>query len=92
MASRESVADQLRQRLDLAVELERIPTACWSDLCGWAERGYVVRETEFGELEREFTPNVATGAQCALEAAVHPHRSCYCGKFRAGMEVSDARA
>lgn len=83
--------DSLDRRRAIAHHLYKIPTACPADVHEWAETGYSLEWG--GDLEdvRVPHPNTSSGVFCAMEAVTHKHGCCWCGKFRAGLEVSDGR-
>lgn len=83
--------DSIERRHALAAHLARIPASCPIDLHGWAEEGYSVEIDDDYEDVTVPHPNTSSGAQCAMNAAVHKHGCCYCGKFRTGLEVTDGR-
>ncbi|UGT71869.1 hypothetical protein LTT66_18020 [Nocardia gipuzkoensis] len=74
------------QRWEIARRLDKIPTACWADLCIWA---VFAPAPEEGDEPEDFVPNTAAGARCAMDAS--RDGGCYCGKFRTGLAVSDGR-
>ncbi|MBF6358138.1 hypothetical protein IU449_26945 [Nocardia higoensis] len=80
------------QRWEIAEQLDEIPTACWSDLVDWVFDGYSKTETDDGEIVHNPVPDVTGGAWCATAPDLMRSGCCYCGKFRAGVEVTDGRA
>lgn len=82
--------DSIERRKALAEHLARIPASCPADLHGWMENGYVLVMEDDGSAWGDPTPDVHSGAQCAMDAAVHKHGCCWCGKFRSvGRELTD---
>lgn len=80
------------QRWEITNHLGEIPTACWADLVDWALKGHVEEEDDFGEITKDPNPDVSGGAYCALSDDLMRVGSCYCGKFRSGLEVTDGRS
>ncbi|WP_306365496.1 hypothetical protein [Nocardia sp. CC227C] len=80
------------QREALAQTLSKIPTVCPAVMHGWVTQGFRDDVTADGEDFRNPVPDTSSGAVCAVEAAEHKHGCCWCGKFRAGLEVTDGRA
>jgi hypothetical protein len=74
------------QRWRIAERLDKVPSACWADLCNWA---VFYPEPEEDEDPDDYTPDTNGGARCAMDAV--RDGICYCGKFRTGLEVSDGR-
>ncbi|WP_330253049.1 hypothetical protein OG874_00090 [Nocardia sp. NBC_00565] len=80
-------------RQQIAVLLNKIPTACPADMHEWVLTGHQLIEDDRGDIVFSPDPDTASGAFCALAAAVHEPGRCYCGKFRtAGRELTDGRA
>ncbi len=75
------------ERQQIAVLLNQIPTACPADMHEWVLTGHQLIENDYGDIAFSPDPDTASGAFCALAAAVHKHGACYCGKFRTGLEV-----
>ena len=70
------------QRWGLADSLDKVPAACWADLCNWA---IFAAEIDEDEDPADYLPDTSGGAGCVREAI--KDGSCYCGKFRTGLEV-----
>lgn len=80
------------RRWQIAHAMNELPASCWADLATWAAFGFTLAENDFGDMEPNYFPSSSGGGTCALEATAHPHGCCYCGKFRAGLEVTDGRS
>ena len=87
-----SAHDSLDRRRAIAAYLNKIPTSCPADIHEWAETGQTATEDDCGDITFSPIPDTSRGAVCAMEAAVHKHGCCWCGRFQAGREVSDGRA
>lgn len=74
------------QRWDMAEKLVEIPTACWSSLVDWAFGGYDPEDEDY-EIIRNSAPDVTGATWCAMGSELARLGSCYCGKFRAGLEL-----
>lgn len=75
------------QRWEFAEKLDKIPTACWSTLADWAFTGLEEVMDDDGELIHAVVPDVTGGVWCAMGPELSRVGSCYCGKFRAGLEL-----
>jgi hypothetical protein len=77
-----------RERRDaIATVLQRIPSTCPADLHDWIVSGHTLIEDDCGVMAAHPVPPTSGGAQCALDAVVHRHGCCWCGKFRTGREM-----
>jgi hypothetical protein len=75
------------QRWEIAERLDKIPAACWADLCNWAVFAAEVDEDDDPD---DYVPSTTGGVGCAMDAI--RNGTCYCGKFRTGLEVCRGEA
>lgn len=78
-----------RDRDALSELLSQIPASCTADIYDWVHKGYSLKPTDVEDVQVPY-PDTSSGARCAMDAAVHKHGCCWCGKFRAvGRELTD---
>lgn len=76
------------QRRAVAEIVSQIPASCPADVYDWLRLGYSVEaDDRYDDLTVPY-PDTSSGARCAMNAAVHEHGVCWCGKFQTGREVT----